>query len=50
MEKLTDQLKSQIDKQNIPGIDGLKSDLQISKPEIIVDIDKEKIMTSMLIC
>jgi len=42
MQRLTDQLKTQIDKQNIPGIDGLKSDLQISKPEIIIDVDKEK--------
>jgi multidrug efflux pump subunit AcrB len=42
LERLTDQLKMQIDKQNIPGIDELKSDLQISKPEIIIDIDEEK--------
>ena len=42
MQRISNQLKSQIDKENIPGIDELKSDLQISKPEIIVDIDKEK--------
>ena len=42
MQRLTAQLKTQIDKQNIPGIEELKSDLQISKPEIIIDIDKEK--------
>lgn len=42
MQRLSNTLKSQIDKENIAGIDELKSDLQISKPEIIVDIDKEK--------
>jgi multidrug efflux pump subunit AcrB len=42
MQRLSNQLKSQIDKENIAGIDELKSDLQISKPEIIVEVDKEK--------
>ncbi len=42
MQRLSNTLKTQIDKENIAGIDELKSDLQISKPEIIVDIDKEK--------
>jgi multidrug efflux pump subunit AcrB len=42
LKRLSDKLKTQIDKENIPGIDELKSDLQISKPEIIIDIDKEK--------
>jgi len=42
MQRLSNQLKAQIDKQNIAGVDELKSDLQISKPEIIIDIDKEK--------
>ncbi len=42
LQKLTSQLKTQIDKEGIAGIDELKSDLQISKPEIIIDIDKEK--------
>jgi multidrug efflux pump subunit AcrB len=42
LQKLSSDLKSQIDKEGIAGIDELKSDLQISKPEIIVDLDKEK--------
>jgi multidrug efflux pump len=42
LQKLTNQLKLQIDKENIEGIDELKSDLQISKPEIIIALDKEK--------
>ena len=42
LQKLTAQLKTTIDKEGIVGIDELKSDLQISKPEIIVEIDKEK--------
>lgn len=42
LEKLTNELKVRIDKEGIEGIDELKSDLQISKPEIIVDLDKEK--------
>lgn len=42
MQRISNQLKANIDKENIAGIDELKSDLQISKPEIIVDIDKEK--------
>lgn len=42
LEKLTSELKVRIDKEGIDGIDELKSDLQISKPEIIVDLDKEK--------
>lgn len=39
---LSTQLKAKIDASGIQGIDELKSDLQISKPEIIVDLDKEK--------
>ncbi len=39
---LSKQLKTKIDASGIEGIDELKSDLQISKPEIIVDLDKEK--------
>lgn len=31
-----------VEENGIEGIDGLKSDLQISKPEIIIDIDEEK--------
>ncbi|MBL7778492.1 MAG: efflux RND transporter permease subunit [Chitinophagales bacterium] len=39
---LSKQLKNKINSADIKGIDELKSDLQISKPEIIIDIDKEK--------
>ncbi len=42
LQRLANQLKLAIDKEGIRGIDELKSDLQISKPEIIVEIDKEK--------
>ncbi|MFN8297599.1 MAG: efflux RND transporter permease subunit [Chitinophagales bacterium] len=42
LEKLSSELRLQIEKEGIRGIDELKSDLQISKPEIIVDLDKEK--------
>jgi multidrug efflux pump len=44
MKDLTAELKLAIDKEGIPGIAELKSDLQISKPEIIIDIDKEKML------
>lgn len=42
LEHLSNELKLRIDKEGISGIDELKSDLQISKPEIIIDLDKEK--------
>ncbi|HEX5625205.1 MAG TPA: efflux RND transporter permease subunit, partial [Saprospiraceae bacterium] len=42
LEKLSRNLISGINENKIEGIDGLKSDLQISKPEIIIDIDEEK--------
>ncbi len=42
IQQLAVDLKTTIDKESIDGIDDLKSDLQISKPEIIIDIDKEK--------
>lgn len=42
LDKLSQQLKTGIDRANIDGIEELKSDLQISKPEIIIDLDKEK--------
>ena len=44
LEKLANELKATIDNEGIEGIDDLRSDLQISKPEIIVDIDKEKML------
>lgn len=42
LERLSKDLKSQIDKEGIAGIDDLRSDLQINNPEIVVDLDKEK--------
>jgi multidrug efflux pump subunit AcrB len=40
--ELTDELKSYIQNQDIEGIEELRSDLQATNPEIIVDIDNEK--------
>lgn len=42
LDKLSKEMRNNIDKAGIQGIDELRSDLQISKPEIIVDIDREK--------
>jgi multidrug efflux pump subunit AcrB len=42
LAKISADLKRKIDDSGIQGIDELKSDLQISKPEIVVDLDKEK--------
>lgn len=42
LQRLSQDLKAEINKADIQGIDELKSDLQINKPEIIIDIDKEK--------
>ncbi len=42
LDILSQKIKSEIEKAGIEGIDELKSDLQISKPEIIIDIDREK--------
>jgi multidrug efflux pump subunit AcrB len=39
---LTDDIQRKIDEENIPGIEGLKIDLEVSKPEMIVSIDREK--------
>ncbi len=39
---LTEQVKAHIQAQNIPGIEELRSDLQVNNPEIVVDIDNEK--------
>jgi multidrug efflux pump len=44
-DKLVDiekQIRERIEKANIQGIDELKSDLVTNKPEIIVDVDREK--------
>ena len=39
---LTDDIRAEINKANIPGIEGLKIDLDVGKPELIVNIDREK--------
>ncbi|MEJ2596534.1 MAG: efflux RND transporter permease subunit, partial [bacterium] len=39
---LSDTIRSVINKENIPGIEGLKIDLDVGKPEILVEIDREK--------
>lgn len=42
LSKLSTTLKSKLENSGIKGINELKSDLQLAKPEIIIDIDKEK--------
>jgi len=42
LSRLGNILTNKISEAGIQGIEGLKSDLQISKPEIILDIDEEK--------
>lgn len=42
LDNIRRNLLKTIFENGIEGIDGLKSDLQISKPEIIIDIDEEK--------
>jgi len=39
---LTDSLQTYIERSNIPGIEGLKIDLDVGKPEIIFHIDRER--------
>lgn len=39
---LSDTIRSIINKQNIEGIEGLKIDLEVGKPELLVHIDREK--------
>ncbi|PLW93272.1 MAG: copper transporter [Marinilabiliales bacterium] len=39
---LTDTIRSVINRNNISGIEGLKIDLDVGKPEIIVHINREK--------
>ena len=40
--ELSESLKRQIDNSGIQGIEDLKSDVVKNKPEIVIDIDKEK--------
>ncbi|MGM0530601.1 MAG: efflux RND transporter permease subunit [Bacteroidota bacterium] len=38
---LTDSIRQRIEQSNVPGIEGLKMDLDVGKPEVLVDIDRE---------
>jgi multidrug efflux pump subunit AcrB len=40
--KLTDRIKARIIEENYPGIEELKSDLEVGKPELLVKIDRDK--------
>jgi multidrug efflux pump subunit AcrB len=40
--KISEEMKKQINESGIPGIEKLKIDLETGKPELIVDIDREK--------
>jgi multidrug efflux pump subunit AcrB len=40
--QLTDSIRQRIEREKIPGIEGLKMDLDVGKPEVIVNIDREK--------
>ncbi|TPE45338.1 efflux RND transporter permease subunit [Pontibacter mangrovi] len=40
--KLSKQVEQYIDQQNIGGIEELRSDLEDSKPEIVINIDRER--------
>jgi len=39
---LTDTIRSIINRENIPGIEGLNIDLDVGKPELIIHIDRER--------
>jgi len=39
---LTDSIKNYLEKAHIQGIEGLKMDLDVSKPELIVQIDRDR--------
>jgi len=40
--QVTDSIKQMIEKSKIPGIEGLKMDLDVGKPEVLINIDREK--------
>jgi len=42
LTRLSNDLKNRIQQKGIKGIEELRSDLQLNKPELVVDIDKEK--------
>ncbi|MCH1437008.1 MAG: efflux RND transporter permease subunit [Flavobacteriales bacterium] len=39
---ISDDVKNTIDQENIPGIEGLKIDLELSKPELLIEIDRDQ--------
>ena len=39
---LSDEVKNTIEQENIPGIEGLKIDLELSKPELLIHIDRDQ--------
>ena len=39
---LSDSIRSVINARNVPGIEGLKIDLDVGKPELMINIDREK--------
>lgn len=39
---ITDSIRATINAHNIPGIEGLKIDLDIGKPEILIHVDRDK--------
>lgn len=39
--QITQDLKSYLEEANIPGVDQLKTDLELGKPELTVDIDRD---------
>ncbi len=42
LTKLAEDMKKTINESGIPGIEKLKTDLETGKPELVVDIDREK--------
>ncbi|MBI1285983.1 MAG: AcrB/AcrD/AcrF family protein [Flavobacteriales bacterium] len=42
---LTEELKGKIEEQKIPGVEGLKLDLETGKPELLVNIDRARART-----
>jgi len=40
---LTEDIRTEINKANIPGIEALKIDLDVGKPELLVNIDRDKV-------
>ena len=39
---LTERIRNRINEENIPGIEEIKSDIEVGKPELLVKIDRDK--------